>query len=217
MVECPRAIFVDILLAHQPQPRLLMLKTEFFARDTVTVARELVGARLHVLGKDGEMAGRIVETEAYLGEDDPASHAAGGPTPRSQIMFGPAGVAYVYLIYGVHHCLNFVTEAEGQAGAVLIRALEPEQGHEQMALNRGHDPARFRERDLCNGPGKLCQALGIDRAWNGTKLDGSPEHRIWVSPGPDLDELGTSPRIGIRKAMELPWRFFAKKSTCLSR
>jgi DNA-3-methyladenine glycosylase len=195
-----------------------MLGRDFFERDTVTVARELLGAILHVGGEGGELRGRIVETEAYLGRDDPASHAAKGPTPRSAIMFGPAGVAYVYFIYGMYSCLNFVTENEGTAGAVLIRALEPVQGHQRMALNRGFDPARFRDRDLCSGPGKLCQALAIDRDWNGAPLDGRSPHRLWVSAPPKAPaEISASPRIGIRHAADRLFRFTDPASCCLSR
>lgn len=195
-----------------------MLSREFFAQDTVSVARELIGARVHVQSEGGELVGRIVETEAYLGEDDPASHAARGPTPRSAIMFGPPGVAYVYFIYGVHHCLNFVTGPEGKAGAVLIRALEPVRGQQVMAERRGLDPIRFRDRDLCSGPGKLCQALGIDQKWNGAALDGSAPHRLWVSPRQETPgEVVASPRIGIRKAVEWPYRFCEAGSGFLSR
>ena len=195
-----------------------MLGRDFFEQDTVEVARGLIGARLHVLPGAGELVGRIVETEAYLGEDDPASHAARGPTPRSAIMFGPPGVAYIYFIYGVHHCLNFVTRPEGKAGAVLIRALEPVRGQQIMAEGRGLDTARFRDRDLCSGPGKLCQALGIDQGWNGAALDGSSPHRLWVSPCREIPaEVVASPRIGIRKAVDWPFRFCEAGSGFLSR
>ncbi len=195
-----------------------MLSREFFAQDTVEVAQGLIGARVHVQSEGGELVGRIVETEAYLGEDDPASHAARGPTPRSAIMFGPPGVAYVYLIYGVHHCLNFVTGPEGKAGAVLIRALEPVRGQQTMARLRGLDPVRFRDRDLCSGPGKLCQALGIDHRWNGVPLDGSPPSGLWVAPRSEKPaEVVASPRIGIRKAVDWPYRFCEAGSACLSR
>jgi DNA-3-methyladenine glycosylase len=197
---------------------IVLFRQEFFARDTVTVARELVGARLYVVGAQGELCGRIVETEAYLGENDPASHAGRGPTPRCRIMFGPPAVAYVYFIYGVHHCLNFVTEPEGTAGAVLIRALEPVQGHQRMARNRGLDPGRFRDRDLCSGPGKLCQALGIDQPWNGTPLDGSTGRAIWVSPPRRRPaDVAATPRIGIRQAADRLFRFTDPASSCLSR
>lgn len=194
-----------------------MLGRDFFSRDTITVARELLGKQIHVLGAAGELRGRIVETEAYLGQDDPASHAASGPTPRSSIMFGPAGVAYVYFIYGVHHCLNFVTEVEGKPGAVLIRALEPFLGQQTMAKNRGLNVSRFRDSELCSGPGKLCRAFGIDRHWNNVVLDGAGEQKIWLAPGVAPVAIEASTRIGISKAADLPLRFFDPSSTSLSR
>lgn len=201
------------------------LQQSFFARDTITVAKELVGCVLQVVGDDGEnVSGRIVEVEAYGGEDDPASHAAKGRTPRSEIMFGPPGFAYVYIIYGMHHCLNFVTEVEGTAGAVLIRGMEPVSGRELMADRRGVDPAAARDRDLCSGPGRLCQALGIDRRWNGLPLvsgmadpAASGAGQIWLfhgegpPGGPDA-----TPRIGIRQATDRLHRFIDSGSDCLS-
>ncbi len=180
----------------------MILARDFFARPTLDVAPALVGATLHVETAQGRCVGRIVEVEAYLGPDDPASHAAGGPTPRSAIMFGPPAVAYVYLIYGMHHCLNFVTEQVGTAGAVLLRAVEPVAGLELMRERRpGVVDAR-----LCDGPGKLCRALGIDRDWNGIPLDGSGRRRIWLEEGEGVGVQAT-PRIGIRKAVERPYRF----------
>jgi DNA-3-methyladenine glycosylase len=190
------------------------LKQTFFARSTLTVAEELVGCVLQV----GDVSGRIVEVEAYLGENDPASHAGRGRTPRSEIMFGPAGFAYVYLIYGMHHCLNFVTEPEGTAGAVLVRALEPLAGRDIMAARRGLDPASAKDRDLCSGPGKLCQALGIDRSWNGRPVAGrSPRGGIRVFPGEGPPGgLLITPRIGIRQATDRLFRFVDPQSRCLS-
>ncbi len=198
-----------------PQP----LRQTFFARSTLTVAEELVGCVLEM----GDVSGRIVEVEAYLGEKDPASHAGRGRTPRSEIMFGPPGFAYVYLIYGMHHCLNFVTEKEGTAGAVLVRALEPLAGRELMAERRGLDPNTSSDRDLCSGPGKLCQALGIDRRWNGRPLvpglaPPSAETgriRLFRGEGPPGGPFAT-PRIGIRQATDRLFRFVDPKSGCLS-
>jgi len=191
----------------------------FFARSTLTVAEELVGCVLEV----DDVSGRIVEVEAYLGEKDPASHAGRGPTPRSEIMFGPPGYAYVYLIYGMYHCLNFVTEEEGIAGAVLVRALKPLAGRELMAERRGLDPGKASERDLCSGPGKLCQALGIDRRWNGRPLIpglAAPSAeagriRLFWGQGPPGGPLAT-PRIGIRQATDRLFRFIDPESGCLS-
>lgn len=204
-----------------------MLTREFFARPTLEVAPELVGAILHVAAGGEECSGRIVEVEAYLGEEDPASHAGRGRTPRSSIMFGPAGVAYVYLIYGMYHCLNFVTEEEGTAGAVLIRAVEPLSGRETMARRRGLERSlvsgRVRPRDLTAGPGKLCAACGVDLGWNGLPLTddkrrvGTPG-AIWVQAAPDgPGRVEATARIGIRRAVESPYRFVDPASSCLSR
>ena len=202
-----------------------LLQQSFFARSTITVARELVGCVLQVLGADGsEVSGRIVEAEAYEGENDPASHAGRGRTPRSEIMFGPPGYAYVYLVYGMHHCLNFVTETDGTAGAVLIRALEPGLGRELMADRRAFGPDKASDRDLCTGPGRLGQALGIDRRWNGLPLvPGLPEPenpapgqiRLLAGEGPPGGPAAT-PRIGIRQAADRPCRFIDPRSSCLS-
>ena len=192
----------------------------FFARDTATVARELVGCCLWAR-IDGEVTGgRIVEVEAYYGTDDPASHAGRGRTPRSAIMFGPPGVAYVYVIYGMHHCLNAVTERDGVAGAVLMRALEPLAGLPVMARRRG---GAGNPRDLCRGPGRLCQALAITRAYNGWPLAGrgvaarSSAPSVWISAaqGP-APRIATTGRIGIKLAAERPLRFCDARSRWLS-
>jgi DNA-3-methyladenine glycosylase len=200
---------------------MTLLGEEFFARATIAVARDLLGATLRVRGSTGPWAsGRIVETEAYGGPDDPASHAGRGRTARSDIMFGPAGVAYVYLIYGVHHCLNFVTERDGTAGAVLIRALEPLEGKPGMARRRGLDPKHHRPGDLCSGPGKLCQALGLDLAWNGVPVAAAsvdPAHRIQVAAATSPVAWQAGPRIGITRAKDRPLRFIDPGSNCLSR
>ena len=194
---------------------MAQLPTEFFERDVVAVARELVGCVLEVAAGDGTVcSGRIVEAEAYGGEDDPASHAGRGRTPRSAIMFGPPGVAYVYLIYGMHHCLNFVTGPEGTAGAVLIRALEPLAGREGMAARRGLDPGRCRDRDIAAGPGRLCRALGIDLGWNGRKLNEGKGLSVLAGAPPAVVEA--TARIGIRQAADRPHRFVDPASGCLS-
>jgi len=195
-------------------PRSPLLTAAFWARPTLVVARELVGCVVETATPVGTAAGRIVEVEAYLGPDDPASHAARGPTPRAAIMFGPPGRAYVYFIYGMHHCLNFVTERPGTAGAVLVRALEPLAGRELMAHRRwGAGPARADE-ELCNGPGKLCQALGIDLGWNGEPLRG-PRLRLRAPTG-ERPSLAVTTRIGVRQAADRPWRFVVAGSRCLS-
>jgi DNA-3-methyladenine glycosylase len=166
------------------------------------VARELIGKVLVKAGSEAIASGRIVETEAYTGIADPASHAFRGPTSRNRIMFGPPGYLYVYLSYGVHFCCNVVTEADGVAGAVLVRALEPLNGIDVMTARRGQRPLR----DLCNGPGKLCQALGIGLDDYGTDLESSS---VWLEDdGFRPGEIAVSGRIGIAAAVDLPLRFF---------
>lgn len=199
---------------RRPLPR------RFYARDTEQVARELVGCTLWTESDGLATAGRIVETEAYLDQRDAASHAARGPTGRSAIMFGPPGVAYVYLIYGMHHCLNVVTEADGHAGAVLLRALEPLVGLEAMRTRRGRGP----EHRLGAGPGRLCRALGVDLAWNGLPLasrsrkdaNNSPPGRVWIAAGRLPAQPMASRRIGIRRAVDRYFRFCDPESRCLS-
>ena len=190
----------------------MMLTTGFFARPTLEVAPDLLGATLFVETERGTCSGRIVEVEAYLGAEDQASHAARGPTSRSAVMFGPPGRTYVYLIYGVHHCLNFVTELKGTPGAVLIRALEPVTGLELMAQRRGTE----RRVDLCNGPGKLCQALGLDLGWNDLPLGGQGINKIQLKAPIELVQYDRSLRIGIKAATDLPYRFFDPDSGFLS-
>ena len=188
------------------------LTAEFFARPTLEVAPELLGATLFVKSKEGTCSGRIVELEAYLGSEDQASHAARGPTPRSSVMFGPAGQTYVYLIYGMYHCLNFVTETEGKPGAILIRALEPVLGLEFMEQRRGTK----KTNDFCNGPGKLCKALGIDLGWNNLALGPSGNKVISLQSPDKMVKCERSSRIGISTAQELPFRYFDPNSKCLS-
>lgn len=165
------------------------LPREFFDRYTPRVARELLGTVLCRRLADGRiLSGKIVEVEAYR-DNEPACHAARGPTPRCQVMFGPPGLAYVYFIYGAYHCLNVVTEAPGRGCAVLIRAVEG---------------------DGTNGPGKLCRAWGIGREHNGIDLT-DPGSELWISPAAEpvkRSEIGKSSRIGISTATELPWRYF---------
>jgi len=179
------------------------LHLDVFARDAVTVARALIGARLLVDG----VGGIVVETEAY-DREDPASHSFNGETKRNAVMFGPPGRAYVYRIYGAHWCLNAVC-AGGPRGAVLIRALEPTDGLATMAERRGTDQAKL----LCSGPGKLCQALGVTRAHDGALLD-QPPFALFADRTP---ELAVGPRIGLTKAVDTPWRFGAAGSPYLSR
>jgi DNA-3-methyladenine glycosylase len=173
------------------------LGSEFFARSVHTVARELIGCRLHYEG----CGGIVVETESYE-RDDPACHAYVGLTKRTETLFGPPGRAYVYLSYGIHSLLNAVAEPEGEAAAVLIRALKPSAGLEAMRRRRGRRP----DTDLCSGPGKLTDALGIGLDDNDADLTADPFLLLPPEPGWNGEVL-TGPRVGITKAVERPWRF----------
>ncbi len=183
------------------------LGADFFARSVHEVARELIGYRLLYDG----VGGTIVEVESYE-RDDPACHAYVGLTARTEVLFGPPGRAYVYLSYGIHSLLNFVCEPEGEAAAVLIRALEPTDGIEAMRARRGPKHA---DTELCNGPGKLTEALGISLAQNDADLS-RPPFAI-LPPAGEPPPVVTSPRIGITKAVELPWRFSAAGNRYVSR
>jgi DNA-3-methyladenine glycosylase len=190
----------------------------FFERSVHEVARELIGCRLAV----GETAGVIVETEAYEASD-PACHAYIGRTTRNEVLFGPPGHAYVYLSYGIHSLLNFVTEPEGTASAVLIRALEPVDGIELMRARRGRNArarnsaTRLRLEQLCSGPGKLTEALGVDLSLNGAELLAPPFELSSPAGEWARAEIVTGPRIGITKAAELPWRYCVGGSRYVSR
>ncbi len=184
------------------------LAADFYARPVVEVARELLGCTV----VHGSTAGVIVETEAYH-ESEPACHAFVGLTPRTRTLFGPPGHAYVYRSYGVHALLNAVCEAEGSGAAVLIRALQPSSGLEQMRARRERVRRRarvagvLRDRDICSGPGKLTQALGITLAENETDLRTGPVRVLAPGEGWTAPEVAVGTRIGINRAMELPWRF----------
>lgn len=183
------------------------LGVPFFARSVHAVARDLVGCRLFYAG----CGGTIVETESYE-RDDPACHAYVGLTPRTKVLFGPPGRAYVYLSYGIHKLLNAVAEPKGEAAAVLIRALEPTAGLEEMRRRRGERP----DADLCSGPGKLTEALGIGLNDNGADLTRDPF--LLLPREPDwAGEIVAGPRIGITKAVERPWRFCLANSPHASR
>jgi DNA-3-methyladenine glycosylase len=185
-----------------------ILPREFYDRDTVTVARELLGKML----VHGRVAGTIVETEAYLGGDDLASHSARGITKRTRVIFGPPGHAYVYFIYGMHECLNFVVGPEGSGGAVLIRAAEPIAGTRLMQQRRpnGHSVAK-----LASGPGNLTLAFGVTRALNGADVTrGALVVREWNKEAPF--EIRVTPRIGIRQCADLPLRFVIASNPAVS-
>jgi DNA-3-methyladenine glycosylase len=181
------------------------LNRAFFARSVHAVAPDLIGATLLVNG----VGGLIVEVEAYH-HTDPAAHSFRGPTARNQVMFGPPGYTYVYRSYGIHWCINFVCEREGSASAVLIRAIQPTHGIAAMRRRRRmHD-----ERSLCSGPGKLTEALAITQAHNGLPLDAPP---IAIHARLGKVDVASGIRIGITKAVELPWRYGLKDSRFLSK
>jgi len=186
------------------------LERSFFARDPRRVARHLLGKVL-VRRKDGvSITARIVELEAYLGEDDPAAHAAAGRTLRNAVLFGPPGHAYIYFIYGNHYCLNVSCEPDGQAGSVLFRALEPLSGIAEMAAARGIELRGPKDcPKLTSGPGRLCEAFGITRNQdNGCDLT-SPAGSLWIGDdGFRTRRIAMTPRIGITKAAEAPLRYF---------
>lgn len=188
------------------------LPRAFYDRPTELVARELLGSILQCTTPAGVTRACIVETEAYTGPEDPACHAAAGLTRRTAHLFGPPGVAYVYFIYGMYWCVNAVTRERGHGSAVLIRAVAPVHG---LTLMHERRPRARHQRDLTNGPGKLCQALGIDGAMNGTSLRTGP---IVIRRGgavPDSD-VSVTPRIGISRAADWPLRFFVRDNAFVS-
>lgn len=193
--------------------RAATLPVRFFARPAEVVARELIGTRMRSTAGGAITAGIIVETEAYLGEVDPASHGyLGRRNARNAAIFGPPGSWYVYLSYGMHWCANLVAAREGEAAAVLVRALEPIEGIEAMRQRR----RGVADRHLCAGPGRLCQALGITRTLDGAMMIGSA---VTVQRGERVadEAVRASPRIGITKAADWPLRFVLAGSPWLSR
>jgi DNA-3-methyladenine glycosylase len=189
------------------------LPPEFYNRDTEAVARELLGAILECRTEDGVAAGRIVETEAYIGAHDLACHAAAGRTARTAPLYGRPGIAYVYFIYGMYWCFNAVTRAEDEPSAVLVRAIEPTMGVDLMKRRRAK--AR-RPVDLTNGPGKLCLALGIDGRHNWQSLQRAPVVIRAGDPVPDRDVIIT-PRIGITESADWPLRWLIADNPYVSR
>ncbi len=188
----------------------MRLRRAFFERYTPAVARDLLGCRLVRIDGGRRLSGVIVETEAYRGSRDPASHAYAGRTSRNAVMFGPAGCAYVYFTMGMHHCLNVTTEFPGTPGAVLLRAIEPLEGVSEMVRNRGSGaPAH-----IADGPGRLTKALAIDRRLNGEDLVTS--EALWLESGSRPARIETSGRIGISKGTARRWRFFVEGSGFVS-
>lgn len=185
------------------------LPREFFNRDSRIVGRELLGKLLVRREGRKKLVGRVVEVEAYLGKDDPAAHSFGGPTPRNMVMFGPPGFAYVYFIYGNHYCLNVSCQPEGNAAAVLFRALEPLAGIERMALARDLTVESPRDlRLLTSGPGRMAEALGVTRVRDNGKDLTSTRSDLWLADDGFVPErILVTKRIGITKAADKPWRY----------
>ncbi|HEX8924482.1 MAG TPA: DNA-3-methyladenine glycosylase [Terriglobales bacterium] len=209
--------------AHRVNPQLLRKRVarRFFERDPRQVAPELLGKLL--VRREGRhlLAGRIVEVEAYLGEGDPAAHAYSGRTPRNAVLFGPAGHAYVYFIYGMHFCANISCMKEGEAGCVLLRALEPVVGLEEMAEARGitlpDSPTIVKLRQIASGPGRLCDALNITRERDNGKDLCSAKSDLWVADDShEPARVITTPRIGIRKAVDERLRYFVAENRFVS-
>ena len=199
-----------------------LLAREFFNRDPREVGRELLGKIIVRTERSKLLAGRVVEVEAYLGAGDAAAHAAAGRTPRNHVLFGPPGHAYVYFIYGVHYCLNISCMPEGEAGCVLIRALEPLTGIPEMARARDLnplDPTSVRDlRKLLSGPGKLCEALGITRMRDNDKDMLSPQSDLQVrDDGFSPVEILATQRIGITKSADMPLRYLLAGNAFVSR
>ena len=194
------------------------LNRSFYKRELLNVARDLLGKTLVKVDKKIILAGKIVEVEAYHGDFDKAAHSYGGITKRNEIMFDEGGYLYVYFTYGVHHCCNVVTGKKGQGTAILVRAIEPISGINNMIRNRfgrrlRNDKELF---NLTSGPGKVCQSLGINRKHSGIDLT---DKKIFILDNEKIidKEIGISKRIGITKSVDLPWRFFIKNNPYLSR
>ncbi|MCR4322607.1 MAG: DNA-3-methyladenine glycosylase [Candidatus Azambacteria bacterium] len=196
--------------------RLKKLAPAFFQQPTLDVARSLLGKYLVVKRGDVILSGKIVETEAYVGEDDLACHASKGRTPRTETLYQKAGTVYVYLVYGMYHCLNIVTEKKGFPSAVLIRAVEPKDGIERMKKNR----KTAAPHNLASGPGKVCEAFGITRKMNGESVRGV---HIWIEDRGEIvhaNDIVAVPRIGIAYAgvcARYPWRFYITDNDFTSR
>ncbi|MDH4263592.1 MAG: DNA-3-methyladenine glycosylase [Spirochaetia bacterium] len=190
-----------------------ILPSAFYLQDTLTLAKALLGKHFTRIIHGKKLIGKIVETEAYHEDGDPSCHAHRGKTPRNAVMFGQPGCLYVYFTYGMHHCMNIVSEPEDIAAAVLIRALQPLEGIEVMQKNRGKN---ISTRQLCSGPAKLCQAFDISKIQNGHSLQSKD---IYISSGENIndDDIEVTTRIGISKGIDLPWRFYIKNNPYVSK
>jgi DNA-3-methyladenine glycosylase len=198
--------------SQRATPPGVLMQRAFFERQPDSVARDVLGKLLVRRTGNALLTGRIVEVEAYFGDGDPAAHSAAGRTARTAVLFGPPGHAYVYFIYGMHSCLNISCEPTGQAGSLLVRALEPLQGLAQMAAWRGLT-AQAAPRLLTSGPGRLCQAFGITRAThNGVDLLSADSDLQLRDDGYGTQSILATPRIGITKAAERPLRFLISGS-----
>jgi DNA-3-methyladenine glycosylase len=194
------------------------LPKNFYIRDVLTVAKELLGKVLVYQDGNKKLSGKIVEVEAYRGSVDQAAHSFNGKTKRNEVMFEEGGLLYVYFTYGVHFCCNVVTGKPGKGDAVLLRALEPVSGIEEMATNR-FNKKKINEKELINltnGPGKICQAFNFNRAHNRTDLTGK---QIYILDNEKImsRSIAASTRIGIKKSVDLPWRFYIKNNPFVSK
>ncbi len=193
-----------------PAKRYPKLNRDFFERPTLQVARELLGKQIVFNGNGQKLSARIVEVEAYIGKNDPACHASKGKTNRTAVMFGPGGISYVYFIYGMYHCLNFVTEKENFAAAVLLRAAEPEEGLESMKENS----PRCSQKNLLRGPGRFCRSFGISTAHSGLDLT---EDTIYLEDrNIEVKSIGKTTRVGINEGTDKMWRFYDNDSQMIS-
>jgi DNA-3-methyladenine glycosylase len=194
-----------------PTKKFRKLTRSFYNRPTLEVAPDLLGKYIVYQSPVGKLSAKIVELEAYIGQDDPACHAARGRTRRNAVMFGPPGFAYIYFVYGMYYCLNFVTEPEGFPAAVLLRAAEPEAGKDIMSqLSPGNSGC-----DLLNGPGKFCRSFGLTREQNGLDLTGNRmylEDRLVA-----VARIGQSTRIGVKNGADRQWRFYDRDSKAVSK
>jgi DNA-3-methyladenine glycosylase len=213
------------MIVETRPPGLSLLSREFFDRPALTVAPELLGCVLLAQSPDGVVAVALTEVEAYAGEADPASHAFRGQTPRTAVMFGEPGHAYVYFTYGMHFCVNLVCQPAGTAAAVLLRAGRVIEGTNLAAVRRGGTVGR-KDNDLARGPARLCQALGIDRGLNGIDVCDPASPLRLLAPadpadpadpgGPSVGQVERGPRVGVSRAADVAWRFWISADPTVS-